>query len=47
MKPVAYVKENFRGGYSQSEYLAPSVEMLYVELERGFADSFIKEEEDF
>ena len=41
------LKKILGGGYSQSEYLAPSVEMLYVELERGFADSFIKEEEDF
>ena len=31
----------------QDNYLAPSIELLEVQTEKGFAESFSKEEEDF
>lgn len=39
--------KNFRGGDLRSAYRTPSVELLEVKTERGFADSFVKEEEEF
>lgn len=35
------------GAGMQGIYLAPTVELIEVKTERGFADSMIKEEEEF
>ena len=46
MQLFGYVKGNFMGGV-QGAYQSPSVELIEVKTEKGFADSFTKEEEEF
>lgn len=40
-------QRKFYGGGVQGAYQSPSVELIEVKTEKGFADSFTKEEEEF
>ena len=41
------LKKFLGGGRAQGAYRTPSVELFEVKPEKGFAESFTKEEEDF